>query len=739
MLANVKYVRNENGPLLGVTSASILDVDGLYFKDLSGTGELLPYEDWRMDARRRAEDLASRMTIEEIVGLMMYSPHQLVPATSHGPFQATYNGKAFEESGMEKWALTDQQKDMLENNHIRHVLSMYLENAEVAAHWNNEMQALAESLPWGIPVNFSSDPRHSASNAGAEYKSGCGDVSKWPDGLGIAASFEPEICRAYGKAVAREYRALGITTALSPQVDLATEPRWMRFEDTFGTHPDMVTELGKIYCDSLQTTENSNDGWGQESVCAMAKHWPGGGPCEGGRDAHYPFGKYAVYPGKRFETHLKPFTEGVFQLQHATGKVSAIMPYYTVSWGQDKVNHQNVGNSYSRYLIQDLLREKYGYDGIVCTDWGITADPAETIDSFGSRCYGVEDKSEAERHLLAIENGVDQFGGNFDKRPILQAYELGCEKYGENAMRKRMEESAVRLLCNIFRCGIFENPYLNPNESAKIVGNESLCEEGYQAQLMSLVLLKNKNKVLPRRDKEKVYIPNRRVKARKNFFRGMDEEKEIVPFSQEIIKQYFDWSDSPEEADFALVYVESPLSDGYREQDVEEGGNGYVPVSLQYRPYFAEYARRESIAGGDIRENFTNRSYYGKWGYAANESDLDLVIDTKKRMGEKPVIVVIRMHNPTVLAELEPFADAILVDFGVQAQAVFDMVSGREQPSALLPIQLPANMETVEKHNEDTPFDMEVYVDELGHQYDFGYGMNWQGVIMDERTTRYPV
>ena len=106
---------------------------------------------------------------------------------------------------------------------------------------------------WGIPVNVSSDPRHGASKAKAEFKSGANDVSKSAE-LGIAATFSPEVCRQFGETIAKEYRALGITTALSPQIDLATEPRWMRFEDTFGTHPDQVTDLARLYCDGLQTT-----------------------------------------------------------------------------------------------------------------------------------------------------------------------------------------------------------------------------------------------------------------------------------------------------------------------------------------------------------------------------------------------------------------------------------------------------------------------------------------------------
>lgn len=724
--------KNENGPDIAVSRVPVLEVEGKYFRDLARTGELLPYEDWRLDAKTRAGDLAKRLSVEEIAGLMMYSPHQMVPSMPGAPFAATYGGKTFPESGKEKWELTDQQKLFLEKDHVRHVLSMYLEDANVAANWNNAMQQRAEELPWGIPVNFSSDPRHGASSASAEFKTSAGDVSKWPEGLGIAATFSPEICREFAETIAQEYRALGITTALSPQVDLATEPRWMRLEDTFGTNPAQVAALGKIYCDSLQTTKGSEDGWGKESVCAMAKHWPGGGPCEAGRDAHYPFGKYAVYPGKNLKDHIKPFTEGVFALDGPTRSAAAVMPYYSISWETDQKNHKNVGNSYSEYLIHDLLRGENEYEGVVCTDWGITGDPAPQIDSFGSRCYGAEALSEGQRHLLAIENGVDQFGGNCDMQPILEAYRLGCEKYGKPAMRKRMEQSAVRLLKNMFRCGLFENPYLDPEESEAVVGCEVFCRAGYLAQQKSVVMVKNRH-TLPFMGRKKVYIPDRFVKARKNFFRGMDEAKAIHPAERELVEQYFDWAETYEDADAAIVFIESPLSDGYSDADVREGGNGYLPISLQYRPYQAGSAREKSIAGGDFREASANRSYKGKTGYAANEGDLDLVLEAKRRMGNKPVIVCLRMHNPTVLSELEPWADAILIDFGVQTQVLFDLISGRAEPSGRLPVQLPAHMGTVEAHCEDVPFDLESYRDQEGHVYDYAFGMNWSGVIQDER------
>ena len=724
------YKENKNGPLLGATSAEFLEVDGLYFKDLEKTGRLLPYEDWRLSPEERAKDLASRLSITEISGLMMYSSHQMVPAMSDGPFIGTYNGKSLEESGAKPTDLTDQQKKFLSTDHIRHILAMRLANAEIAAGWNNEMQAFVEALPHGIPVNISSDPRHAASTAGAEYKTGGGQTSKWPEGLGIAATFDPVLCENYARIISKEYRALGISTALSPQVDLGTEPRWLRIEDTYGAHPDLVRDMGRAYCDGMQSDPDNQNNWGLRSVAAMAKHWPGGGPCESGRDAHYPYGKFAVHPGKCESSHLKPFLNGVFELNGPTKKAAAIMPYYTITLDM-LPKGESVANSYSSHIIQDMLREQAGYDGVVCTDWGITGDPDPQIDSFGSRCYGAEELTESARHLRIIENGVDQFGGNNNIVPILEAYELGCKHHGEEAMRARFERSAARLLLNSFRGGLFENPYLDASLSQSIVGCEAHCLAGFEAQLKSVVMLKN-NGVLPVTSRKKVYIPGRHINERKSFFRTTLPACNIPGADREGIEKYYDWAETPEEADFAIIFIESPLSDGYTKE------TGYQPISLQYRPYTATVSRKESLGQGDFRETENpNRSYFGKTTTAANERDLDLILETRAVMPDKPIITVIRMHNPCVLAELETFVDAILVDFGVQQDALLTLISGKAEPSGLLPVQLPANMETVELHCEDKPFDMIPYEDCLGNAYDFGFGLNWNGIIQDERTRKY--
>lgn len=735
-----RLIHNEGGKTLGLAEGSRVGVivrDGLAFKDFLGTGELVPYEDWRLSAQERAEDLAARLSVEDIAGLMLYSAHQMVPAKGPGPFGGTYGGKSYEESGVRPWELTDQQKKFLVEDRVRHVLVTGLQDTETAVKWNNRLQALAEGIGFGIPANNSSDPRH-GTGSDAEYMAAAGEpISKWANGIGFTATFDPQIVKDFGKMGSKEYRALGIATALSPQIDLNTEPRWMRFADTFGEHTQLACAMAKAYCDGFQTTEGSEDGWGEDSVNAMVKHFPGGGPCEAGRDAHYAYGKFAVYPGGNFAEHLKPFTQGAFALEDGTGCASAVMPYYTVSYGQDKKNGENVGNSFSKYLIGDLLREELGYDGVVCTDWGITHDEGATEEEFAGKCWGVETLTEAQRHLKALEAGVDQFGGNNDAAPVLEAYRMGCEKYGQEAMRKRFERSAVRLLKNIFRTGLFENPYLDLARSLETVGNPAFVARGYESQLRSIVLLKNKNHVLPLQERVRVYIPNRHIRPYRNFMSGMTEDRVVTPGGRRAAADYFEVVERPEDADAALCFIESPISVGYSPEDREAGGNGYVPITLQYRPYVAEHAREVSLAGGDPLEDFTNRSYKGKSNTAANEEDLDLVIRARQQMGEKPVIVSMTVKNPVVMSELEPYADAILVEFGVSPSAVLDVLSGRFEPTGLLPIQMPTDMKTVEEQAEDVAFDMECYQDGEGHRYDFAFGMNYEGVIADERTEKY--
>ena len=210
------------------------------------------------------------------------------------------------------------------------------------------------------------------------------------------------------------------------------------------------------------------------------------------------------------------------------------------------------------------------------------------------------------------------------------------------------------------------------------------------------------------------------------------------PIEPAYFQKHYDFVDRPDEADFAVVVIGDPVNGrGYDVEDLKKGGNGYVPMSLQYGDYTATDARKVSLAGGDPKERTANRSYRGKTVRTENITDIQLVAETRSVMKDKPVVVILSCQKPVVLGEFEKYADAILVSFGVEPQAYLDVISGQYEPSGLLPVQFPADMKTVEQQFEDSPRDMKCYTDSQGNTYDFAFGLNWSGVIDDERVRKY--
>lgn len=737
-----KVLSQRGGPALGYADMPILYIDGHAFKDHNRNGQLDTYEDWRKSPAERAEALVRLMPIEYLSGMMTNGHTVNVPGYSSMSVKGIlYGGKPFQESGADPWAVCDRLIKAINDFDTRQILMAHSESPTTSARWNNEIQKLCEAAPFGIPSCNSSDPRNEI-KATDEYNAGSGGIcSQWPTPLGLAATFDREVVKDFANTVKKEYRAIGFGTALSPQADLATDPRWRRNPGTFGEDPQLVADLSKVYIDAFQTTDSKNlvieDGWGYESLNCMVKHWPAGGAGEGGRDAHIAVGKYAVFPGGNLKMGMDAFKNGAFNLDGPTGCTAAVMPYYTVSWDQDP-SGENVGNSYNKFIIDSLLRKTYGFEGIVCTDWGIVPDYNMNPLTTRGKCYGVEDKTISERIFKILDAGVDQMGGEVFAEWIMEAYKIWCDTYGEASARERWETSAKRILTGFFRIGIFENPFVDPAEADRILNDKDLHAKGELAQRKSVVMLKNDHKVLPIADKAKVYVPLRNIPGIYSMT-GRQKKAPYVGYSvdtSEVAKR-FTIVATPQEADFALVAISEPEGGiGYSKKDVEEGGNGYMPISLQYSPYKATYAREHSIAGGDPAEKFIDRSYKDKTLCVENSSDLDLVRDTKKAMGEKPVIVLLSTTRPVVV-EFEPWADAILVAFGVRSSAYLDIVNGDFEPYGLLPMQFPADMKTVEEQYEDTPHDMIPYTDKCGNSYDFAFGMNWSGIINDSRTSKY--
>ncbi|WP_330475198.1 glycoside hydrolase family 3 protein [Terrabacter sp. C0L_2] len=612
--------------------------DGVAYRDLNGNGRMDPYEDPRLPVEERVEDLLGRLSLQEKVGLMFQTV-----------IEAGTDGTVLEHPGNISKSPTSA---VVLDKHLTHFNVHALDDPRMAARWSNALQALAERTPHGIPVTVSTDPRHAfIENVGVSFSAGA--FSQWPEPLGLAALRDADAVRRFADIARQEYVAVGIRAALHPTLDLATEPRWARQAGTFGQDPDLVTELGVAYLKGFQ-----GDSLGSDSVACTSKHFPGGGPQKDGEDAHFPYGREQVYPGGRFADHLKPFPPII------EAGTAGIMPYYgmPVDLVVDGVEIEPIGFGYNKQVVTGLLREKLGYDGVVVTDWELVNDNHVGDQVLPARAWGVEHLDPHGRMELILEAGADQFGGEECVEILLDLVAQG------RVTEARIDESARRILAVKFRLGLFEDPYVDEDAAAAIVGRDDFREEGYAAQARSVTVLQNgapagvrspgatvtcAEATLPLRDGLSVYVENVSPEAAARLGRVVER---------------------PEDADVAVVRLTAPFdprSDLFLESWFHQG-------SLDFPPGLV--ARLGRIAA------------------------------------QCPLVLDVVLDRPAVLTPLLPVATTVVASYGTSDAALVDALRGVHAPVGRLPFDLPRSMDQVRAHGEDVPG----YDDPL---FPFGHGL----------------
>jgi beta-glucosidase len=416
----------------------------------------------RAAIEERVDEFLARMTLEEKVGLMFHAPIFMNPDGT----------------------LLDDTEERIAGRHLNHFNIYFAPEPRQHAEWHNRLQDLAKTTRLGIPVTISSDPRHSIAENFAAAWSATG-FSKWPEPIGFGAVGDEDAVLEFGDIARREYRAVGIHVALHPMADLATEPRWARIMHTFGEDGGLAARLVAAYIRGFQ-----GEALGPQSVACMTKHFPGGGPQLDGEDPHFAYGKDQVYPGGMFEYHMRVF-EAAFEAGTAQ-----IMPYYGRPVGTPL---EEVGFGFNRDVVTGLLRERYGFDGVVCTDWGLVTDASLPDGSvFAAKCWGVEELGVEERLIKIVEAGCDQFGGE-----ELPEVLVGLVRTGR-ITEARIDASARRLLRDKFRLGLFDDPYADPDEAGRTCGSPPFRAAGERAQRRSAVVISNDG-VLPLREGVRVY------------------------------------------------------------------------------------------------------------------------------------------------------------------------------------------------------------------------------------------
>ena len=436
--------------------------DDYLFRDLNKNQQLDIYEDARVSIELRVNDVLSQMTIEEKVGLMFHPPFTVNPGIGMRIYEILIRGNQFTESHIIK-------------KNINHFNLYGNPDPVKLAKRINQLQNYAARSRLGIPLTISSDPIHEVERGGGIASFSVQGFSKWPSQLGLAATRDAELVKKFADIARQEYLAVGIRTALHPMADLATDPRWARNFGTFGSDSKLSTSLTLAYMDGFQG-ENINS----QSVLTMVKHFPGGGPQENGLDAHLMSGENQVYPGKMFDYHLEPFIEAI------NNNLKVIMPYYGIAVDQ---SNENIAIGFNRYLLNDLLREKLNYEGVICSDWGIIT----------GRHWGVTNLTIPERYIKAINAGIDQFGGEMHPEIVVQLVR-------ENKIdESRIDRSARRILKNKFELGLFDDPFVDIESVDKLINTQTTQKLALDAQRKSVVMLKNSN-LLPLTEETKIYV-----------------------------------------------------------------------------------------------------------------------------------------------------------------------------------------------------------------------------------------
>jgi beta-glucosidase len=570
---------------------------------------------------QRVDDLLQRMTLAEKAG-MLFQTMIVVGSGDLAERNSTFG--------------VESAEHLIKNQLLTHFnVIRAAHDTRALADWHNQLQGMAASTRLGIPITLSTDPRnHFTENVGTAASAGT--FSQWPETLGLAAIGSAELVERFADTARQEYLAVGLRLALHPQIDLATEPRWSRISGGFGEDADLTSTLVQAYIRGFQGEQ-----LGAESVSTMTKHFPGGGPQKDGEDPHFAYGREQVYPGDNFEYHMKPFHAAI-----AAG-AAQIMPYYGMPIG---TQYDEVAFAFNKGIITDLLRGELGFDGIVCTDWGLVTDSTIMGQPMPARAWGVEHLDELSRVEMILNAGCDQFGGEARPELVVQLVEQG------RITEERIDVSVRRLLREKFILGLFDNPYVDPDQAAATVGKAEFIAAGADAQRRAYTLLTNHDQILPLRKGRRIYLEG---------------------VSEDVAAQYGVVVAGPAEADVALLRLEAP----------------YEP-----RP------------GG-----FEAMFHAGSLEFPEAERDHHAAISSAV-----PTIVDVYLDRPAVLTDLAGGAAALLGSYGSSDEAFLDVVFGAAQPEGSLPFDLPRSMAAVEASRSDVPFDTADPLFRFGHGMRYG-------------------
>lgn len=676
---------------------AIIQVDGLDFKDLNGDGQLNPYEDWRLPAAERAKDLIQRMNTREKAGMFILTDKPMGISVEEGE-PTSHNGIISEVDKDHEYPTPKHEyptSTMINDFNLRHLIVRENAKPEEMVTYTNTIQEIAEETRLGIPMVIISNSRNENEDVTFNAEQSVREFTTFPGTLGLAAMDDLDLIQQFAEIGHEEFLANNIRKGYMYMVDTATDPRWFRTYGTFGENPSQISDIAEIIIPTFQGDELNED-----AISLTIKHFPGGGARENGFDPHYAEGKFNVYPteGSLEEYHLPPFKAAI---KH---NPASIMPYYAIPSDEksatpqapfDRGFDEAVAFAYNKQFNQELLRDELGFKGYVNSDTGV----------LGSMAWGVEDLTLTERAAKIIEAGTNVVSGTTDVDAFQEAIESGMVE------ESRVNELVQQLLEEMFKLGLFENPYKEAARATAVTNTAEKQAIAYKAHQKSVVLLKNEDQILPLTNEKlagkKVYVElftklynEKEMETRRRVGNTVNTDEINVQLPS-LIQENFpelnlvsDYND----ADIAILFAE-PISGSYFEA---------TPTYLDLQIH--------------------------------SETNVDIEKIKAIREAVDKTIINVNLDLPFILENIEPLADGLTASFDTFLQAVLDVILGNVNPSGKLPLTLPKNDAAVEvdengicaSPNDVPGYDKEkhmdrpyTYEDNQGNQYRYGFGLSY--------------
>lgn len=639
------------------------------------------YKDPSLSIDIRLSDLLSRMTLEEKVGQLlcplgweMYEIHgsevhpsgkfkQLIKERNVGMLWATYRA--------DPWT-----KKTLANGL----------NSEMAAKAGNALQKyVMENTRLGIPMFLAEEAPHGHMAIGATV---------FPTGIGMAATWSPELVKEVGQVIAKEIRSQGGHISYGPVLDLTRDPRWSRVEETFGEDPVLSGILGASMVDGLGGGNLSQ----KYATIATLKHFLAYAVPEGGQNGNYA----SVGIRDLHQNFLPPFRKAI-----DAGALSVMTSYNSIDGTPCTSNH---------YLLTQLLRNEWKFRGFVVSD-------LYSIEGIHESHFVAPTKENAA--IQSVMAGVDvDLGGD--------AYTNLCHAVQSGQMDKTVIDTAVcRVLRMKFEMGLFEHPYVDPKIAAKTVRRKEHIELARKIAQSSITLLKNENSILPlSKTINKVAVIGPNADNRYNMlgdYTAPQEDSNVKTVLDGILTKL-----SP----FRVEYVRGCAIRDTTVNEIEQaikaarrsevvivvvGGSSARDFKTSYKETGAAVAEEGSVSDMECGEGFDRASL----SLLGRQQEL---LESLQKTG-KPLIVVYIEGRPLEKNWASEYADALLTAYypGQEGgNAIADVLFGDYNPSGRLPISVPRSVGQIPVYyNQKAPRNHDYVEVSSSPLYSFGYGMSY--------------